>query len=136
FKRHINRDNHLGAKGELADKFATLIRVMWNDDDHDNLPLNIASELAWEKHLMRNSSIVVSLFQGQFCNRLFVEKHPHLLTILDGNDTWNCPRCNCPRRTTKQLSISRLPDILLIHLKRFSFYGPFKDKRYIFELDA
>ncbi|KAF0552767.1 cysteine proteinase [Gigaspora margarita] len=31
FKRHINRDNHLGAKGELADKFATLIRVMWSD---------------------------------------------------------------------------------------------------------
>ncbi|CAG8745738.1 588_t:CDS:2, partial [Gigaspora rosea] len=82
---------------------------------------------------MRNSSIVVSLFQGQFCNRLFVEKHPHLLTfikeeILDGNDAWNCPRSNYPRRTTKQLSISRLPDILLIHLKRFSFYGPFRDK--------
>ncbi|KAF0528276.1 cysteine proteinase [Gigaspora margarita] len=32
FKRHINRNNPLGAKGEeLADKFATLIRVMWSD---------------------------------------------------------------------------------------------------------
>ncbi|CAG8507206.1 27736_t:CDS:2 [Gigaspora margarita] len=223
FKRHINRDNPLGTKGELADKFATLIRVMWSDqyvsvspvtfkeaigcfapqfsgseqqdsqeflaylldglhedlnlnyhnteindltqdyDDIDNLPLNIASELAWEKHLMRNSSIVVSLFQGQFCNRLMCMTCGKTSTsfdvfmylslpiptniknfkrvdlemclksfikeeILDGNDAWNCPRCNCPRRTTKQLSISRLPDILLIHLKRFSFYGPFRDK--------
>ncbi|CAG8844369.1 17832_t:CDS:1, partial [Racocetra persica] len=31
FKRHINRDNPLGTKGVLADKFATLIRVMWSD---------------------------------------------------------------------------------------------------------
>ncbi|CAG8507712.1 20538_t:CDS:2 [Dentiscutata erythropus] len=229
YKRHINRDNPLGTKGELADKFATLIRVMWDDqyvsispvtfkeaigcfapqfsgseqqdsqeflaylldglhedlninyhnsqinyqndqinyqndqNDDDNLPLNLASELAWEKHLMRNSSIVVSLFQGQFCNRLmcmtcgktstsfdvFMYLSLPLPTniknntridlemclknfikeeILDGNDAWNCPRCNCPRRATKQLSISRLPDILLIHLKRFSFYGPFRDK--------
>ncbi|RIB13954.1 hypothetical protein C2G38_1692068, partial [Gigaspora rosea] len=60
---------------------AALVDSTQDDDDH-NLPLNIASELAWEKHLMRNSSIVVSLFQGQFCNRLFVEKHPHLLTYL------------------------------------------------------
>ncbi|KAF0552766.1 cysteine proteinase [Gigaspora margarita] len=159
----------LGAKGELADKFATLIRVMWSDQyvspvnlkkplddllfnslddgDHDNLPLNIASELL-EKHLMCNSYIVVSLFQGQFCNRFKNIKHVDLEMclksfikeeILDGNDAWNCPRCNCPRRTTKQLSISRLPDILLIHLKRFSFYGLLEinlKQRYIFELDA
>ncbi|CAG8441081.1 8870_t:CDS:2 [Scutellospora calospora] len=224
FKRHINRDNPLGTKGVLADKFATLIRVMWSDqyvsvspvsfkeaigcfapqfsgseqqdsqellaylldglhedlninshnsifnnstflntDEIEDLPLHVASDLAWEKHLMRNSSIVVSLFQGQFCNRLMCmtcgktsttfdvfmylslplptnskNKVPIDLEtclksfikeeILDGNDAWNCPRCNCPRRAVKQLSISRLPDILLIHLKRFSFYGPFRDK--------
>jgi ubiquitin carboxyl-terminal hydrolase 8 len=28
----------------------------------------------------------------------------------------------------KALTISRLPPILLIHLKRFSFHGPFTDK--------
>ncbi|CAG8478935.1 9169_t:CDS:2 [Racocetra fulgida] len=215
---------NLGTKGVLADKFATLIRVMWSDqyvsispvslkeavgcfapqfsgseqqdsqeflaylldglhedlninyhnfvnndsspqdaDELENLPPSITSELAWEKHLMRNSSIVVSLFQGQFCNRLMCMTCGKTSTsydvfmylslpiptniksnvrvylemclkgfikeeILDGNDAWNCPRCKCPRRATKQLSISRLPDILLIHLKRFSFYGPFRDK--------
>ncbi|CAG8622358.1 9116_t:CDS:2, partial [Cetraspora pellucida] len=223
FKRHINRDNPLGTNGVLADKFATLIRVMWSDqyvsispvslkeavgcfapqfsgseqqdsqeflaylldglhedlninynsvnndlapldaDEFEKLSPSIASELAWEKHLMRNSSIVVSLFQGQFCNRLMcmtcgktstsydvfmylslpiptnIKNNVHVdlemclksfikEEILDGNDAWNCPKCKCPRLTTKQLSISRLPDILLIHLKRFSFYGPFRDK--------
>jgi ubiquitin carboxyl-terminal hydrolase 8 len=40
----------------------------------------------------------------------------------------NCPRCKTLRRATKTLSLSRLPPVLLIHLKRFSFKGPFTDK--------
>jgi ubiquitin carboxyl-terminal hydrolase 8 len=40
----------------------------------------------------------------------------------------NCPRCKTLRKATKTLSISRLPPVLLIHLKRFSFRGPFTDK--------
>lgn len=48
--------------------------------------------------------------------------------ILDKADAWHCPKCNKPRRATKKLTISRLPQVLLIHLKRFSFKGPFTDK--------
>ncbi|KAJ1965077.1 ubiquitin-specific protease doa4, partial [Dimargaris xerosporica] len=44
--------------------------------------------------------------------------------ILDGDDRWHCPRCKSPQRTSKQLTITRLPDVLLVHLKRFSFQGP------------
>lgn len=40
----------------------------------------------------------------------------------------NCPRCKTLRKATKTLSLSRLPPVLLIHLKRFSFKGPFTDK--------
>lgn len=48
-------------------------------------------------------------------------------------ETWhlpyrNCPRCKTLRRATKKLSLSRLPPVLLIHLKRFSIKGPFTDK--------
>lgn len=39
-----------------------------------------------------------------------------------------CPNCKTLRKATKQLSLSRLPPVLLIHLKRFSFKGPFTDK--------
>lgn len=48
--------------------------------------------------------------------------------ILDKEDAWRCPQCKQPRRATKRLTIARLPPILLIHFKRFSFHGPFSDK--------
>ncbi|GAA5935570.1 hypothetical protein JCM1841_004431 [Sporobolomyces salmonicolor] len=48
--------------------------------------------------------------------------------ILDKDDAWFCPRCKKNRKATKKLSLSKLPPILVIHLKRFSFHGPFSDK--------
>ncbi|KAH3668439.1 hypothetical protein OGAPHI_002193 [Ogataea philodendri] len=39
--------------------------------------------------------------------------------ILDSDDSWFCPHCNKKQRTMKQLRISRLPQVLIIHLKRF-----------------
>ncbi|BGP70274.1 ubiquitin-specific protease doa4 [Rhodotorula toruloides] len=40
--------------------------------------------------------------------------------ILAGENAWNCPRCRqlCP--TSKRLSVARLPQFLIIHLKRFT----------------
>ncbi|KAJ3211545.1 ubiquitin-specific protease doa4 [Dinochytrium kinnereticum] len=48
--------------------------------------------------------------------------------VLDGDDAWHCPRCKTRRRTKKTLTVSRLPTVLIVHLKRFYFQGPFKDK--------
>lgn len=48
--------------------------------------------------------------------------------VLEKADAWHCPKCKKPRRATKQLSFSRLPPVLLLHLKRFTFRGPFTDK--------
>ncbi|KAK6526116.1 ubiquitin-specific protease doa4 [Arthrobotrys megalospora] len=48
--------------------------------------------------------------------------------ILDGDDAWHCPVCKKPRRASKQLSISRMPVVLIIHLKRFSSQGMWRDK--------
>ncbi|POW21643.1 hypothetical protein PSHT_02169 [Puccinia striiformis] len=48
--------------------------------------------------------------------------------IMEKDDAWNCPKCKVRRKATKRLSLSKLPPILLIHLKRFSFKGPFSDK--------
>ena len=40
-----------------------------------------------------------------------------------------CPECKAHREATKQLSVWRLPECLIIHLKRFSFRNIlFKDK--------
>jgi len=48
--------------------------------------------------------------------------------IMDRGNAWKCPHCQALRRATKQLSLSRLPPVLLIQLKRFSVNGPFTDK--------
>lgn len=39
--------------------------------------------------------------------------------ILDGDDRWMCPVCKSKQRSSKQLRISRLPQVLCVHLKRF-----------------
>jgi ubiquitin carboxyl-terminal hydrolase 8 len=43
---------------------------------------------------------------------------------------WNCPKCKEPRDAIKKLDISKLPPVLIIHLKRFSAeaYTSFRKK--------
>lgn len=41
------------------------------------------------------------------------------LEILDGEDRWNCSKCKKLRKSTKKITITRLPSNLIIHLKRF-----------------
>ncbi|KAF9127736.1 ubiquitin-specific protease doa4 [Mortierella sp. 14UC] len=127
------------------------------------LPEIEASEIAWQRYLRRDSSIIVSIFQGQYKSRLCCGKcgktsttynafmyltlpvkakvssrQPQTLTsclnafvepeLMEGDNAWNCPKCKKARKATKQLTISRVPDVLLIQLKRFSSDGPFKNK--------
>ncbi|KZT67329.1 cysteine proteinase [Daedalea quercina L-15889] len=128
----------------------------------EKLPVQIASEQEWQIWRMRNDSLVVDFFQGQFRNRLecltchktsttyntfmyltlpiptgralskvslyqcldaFVKEE-----VMEKSDAWNCPHCKTMRKATKTLSLSRLPPVLLIHLKRFSSKGHFTDK--------
>ncbi|KAL8832376.1 MAG: hypothetical protein Q9191_000295 [Dirinaria sp. TL-2023a] len=39
---------------------------------------------------------------------------------LSGDEVWKCPYCKCEREATKKITITRAPQILVIHLKRFS----------------
>ncbi|GAA5997886.1 ubiquitin carboxyl-terminal hydrolase [Rhodotorula paludigena] len=41
--------------------------------------------------------------------------------IMHGDNAWNCPRCRCPCPASKRLSVARLPQFLIIHLKRFAY---------------
>lgn len=43
--------------------------------------------------------------------------------ILSENDAWYCPRCKEHRRASKTFELWKAPDILVIHLKRFSAQG-------------
>ena len=48
--------------------------------------------------------------------------------ILSENDAWYCPRCKERRRASKKFELWKSPDILVIHLKRFSAQGRLRDK--------
>lgn len=43
--------------------------------------------------------------------------------ILSENDAWYCPRCKEHRRASKTFELWKAPDILVVHLKRFSAQG-------------
>lgn len=48
--------------------------------------------------------------------------------VLSEENAWYCNRCKELRRADKKLEIWTLPDILVIHLKRFSAHRSFRDK--------
>ncbi|KAL0060484.1 ubiquitin-specific protease doa4 [Marasmius tenuissimus] len=48
--------------------------------------------------------------------------------LMEKGDAWDCPRCKTKQSASKQLSLARLPPILVIHIKRFEANGRFSDK--------
>lgn len=38
---------------------------------------------------------------------------------LSGDEVWKCPHCKCEREATKKITITRAPQFLVIHFKRF-----------------
>ncbi|XP_062404817.1 ubiquitin carboxyl-terminal hydrolase 8 [Sardina pilchardus] len=134
-------------------------RKRYKEEANDHLDDVKAAELAWGKHKLLNSSIIVSLFQGQFkstvqcltchrksrtfeafmylslplassnkcslqeCLKLFSKEE----RLTDANKVF-CRHCKAHRDSTKKLEIWKVPPILLVHLKRFSYEGRWKQK--------
>ncbi|KAG5255304.1 ubiquitin carboxyl-terminal hydrolase family protein [Salix suchowensis] len=63
---------------------------------------------------------VVSLFS---CLEAFLTEEP-----LGPDDMWYCPSCKEHRQATKKLDLWMLPDVLVFHLKRFSYSRYLKNK--------
>ncbi|KAJ2490733.1 ubiquitin-specific protease doa4 [Coemansia sp. RSA 2050] len=80
----------------------------------------LASTLVRKSSLGRSSAPPVSIYQ---CLDAYSE-----VEVLDGDNRWHCPRCQTKRRASKRLLISRLPLVLIVHLKRFSTIGHFREK--------
>ncbi|XP_009622829.1 ubiquitin carboxyl-terminal hydrolase 9 [Nicotiana tomentosiformis] len=62
----------------------------------------------------------ISLFS---CLEAFLKEEP-----LGPDDMWYCPGCKEHRQASKKLDLWRLPDILVFHLKRFSYSRWLKNK--------
>ncbi|KAK1397246.1 Ubiquitin carboxyl-terminal hydrolase [Heracleum sosnowskyi] len=62
----------------------------------------------------------ISLYK---CLEGFLKEEP-----LGPEDMWYCPSCKEHREAKKKLDLWRLPEILVVHLKRFSYNRLFKNK--------
>ena len=112
----------------------------------ENLP---ASEKAWLEYTKAKESFILRLFYGQikstvkctqcgeesatfetFSNlslelpmynidRCHITECFNMYFHGEKISGWNCPRCKCARDAIKKLDISKLPPVLVIHLKRF-----------------
>jgi hypothetical protein len=57
------------------------------------------------------------------CFKLFLEKE-----YLGVGDEWYCPKCKSFQKATKQFDIFRIPEILVVHLKRFQYNKFWREK--------
>lgn len=57
------------------------------------------------------------------CLDSFLKEEP-----LGPDDMWFCPNCKEHRQATKKLDLWRLPEVLVVHLKRFSYSRFLKNK--------
>ena len=48
--------------------------------------------------------------------------------MLSEQDPWYCSDCKDFRQATKKMDLYRLPNILILHLKRFSYTRLWRDK--------
>lgn len=81
----------------------------------------------------KNQSIAFDNFQD--LSLAFIKKGDTTLTemlkfYLSAEDinSYTCAKCRQQRKCVRQLQLWRLPNILVIHLKRFQYNGPYRNK--------
>ncbi|PKA49629.1 Ubiquitin carboxyl-terminal hydrolase 5 [Apostasia shenzhenica] len=102
-----------------------LVFVNWSHKDfkkYDTHSLEIIPEVyKYGGPLPKRSRIEpLSLYA---CLDAFLREEP-----LVPEDMWFCPKCKEQRQASKKLDLWRLPEVLAIHLKRFSFSRSTKQK--------
>ncbi|KAL5726749.1 ubiquitinyl hydrolase 1 [Ranunculus cassubicifolius] len=105
-----------------SDSATQTVTVDWSERDLDMYNLsyleNLPAACKPTKKAARRDSI--SLFS---CLEAFLKEEP-----LGPDDMWFCPSCKEHRQASKKLDLWRLPEILVVHLKRFSYSRWSKNK--------
>ncbi|KAF9976634.1 CSN-associated deubiquitinating enzyme Ubp12 [Actinomortierella ambigua] len=95
-----------------------------------------ADQALWD---VRDEKIVDPILQEEL-DQALSSKNKKVITLEDclseytkeeqlgEDDLWYCPSCKEHRQATKKLDIWKLPDLLVVHLKRFSHTRSWRDK--------
>ncbi|XP_014283292.1 ubiquitin carboxyl-terminal hydrolase 31 isoform X1 [Halyomorpha halys] len=73
-------------------------------------------------HVVEHSSVKLLKQNSELGGSVTLEECFQLYTkeeVLGAEDAWHCPSCNLKQEVVKKLGLWSLPDILVIHLKRF-----------------
>ncbi|KAI4372132.1 hypothetical protein MLD38_010403 [Melastoma candidum] len=118
--------NHKPITKDTVIRSGNIVRVVleWTEREHE---LYDASSLKDPPEVHKSRLTVkktrpeaISLFS---CLDAFLKEEP-----LGPDDMWYCPSCKEHRQATKKLDLWKLPDILVVHLKRFSYSRYLKNK--------
>ncbi|KAL2536018.1 ubiquitin-specific protease 8 [Forsythia ovata] len=99
------------------------ILVCWSDktvQQYNVQPLSLLPEVFKSGFFTKRPQDSVSLYK---CLEAFLKEEP-----LGPEDMWYCPVCKKHCQASKKLDLWRLPKILVIHLKRFSYNRFLKNK--------
>ncbi|KAI4322496.1 hypothetical protein L6164_022186 [Bauhinia variegata] len=116
----ILMDEPLAVKGETKRLY---VLVCWSDkqiQQYDKQLFSLLPEVYKPGFSAKRSQDTVSLYK---CLEAFLQEEP-----LGPEDMWYCPGCKEHRQASKKLDLWRLPEILVIHLKRFQYSRFMKNK--------
>ncbi|XP_062074713.1 ubiquitin carboxyl-terminal hydrolase 10-like isoform X2 [Humulus lupulus] len=129
FKLFVTDGNSSSCKPIEKDTLLNSSRVVkvfldWTDKEHNLYDISFLKDLP-EVHkagftVKKTRPEAISLFT---CLEAFLKEEP-----LGPDDMWYCPRCKEHRQATKKLDLWMLPEILVFHLKRFSYSRYLKNK--------
>ncbi|KAI4343170.1 hypothetical protein MLD38_027704 [Melastoma candidum] len=118
--------NHKPVNRDTVIRPGNIVKILldWTEKEHELYDASYLKDLP-EVHksgmtAKKTRQEAISLFS---CLDAFLKEEP-----LGPDDMWYCPSCKEHRQATKKLDLWKLPDILVVHLKRFSYSRYFKNK--------
>ena len=103
----------------LAERPPNCLIMQWKDDPESNYRIRVSSkelDHSANYHELLNQINEKNATSLEDCLRMFTDTEE-----LSLEDSWHCPKCQKPQKASKQLTIWRLPKILIMQLKRFSY---------------
>lgn len=118
-------DNRMDESGKpLKLTSQTYIAVDWDTKVKEKFySEKAAEELDIHESFHMKNTAKKQIIQLSECLELFTTKEK-----LGADDPWYCPQCKKHQQATKKFDLWSLPNILVIHLKRFSYNRYWRDK--------
>uniref|UniRef100_A0A2P2M481 ubiquitinyl hydrolase 1 n=1 Tax=Rhizophora mucronata TaxID=61149 RepID=A0A2P2M481_RHIMU len=126
YLEHIYGEREINMRGQLRVPISNNrlnVHVLWSEkmiERYDTCLLTSLPEVFKPQLCIRRPQECASLYK---CLEAFLKEEP-----LGPEDMWYCPNCKKHRQASKKLDLWRLPEILVVHLKRFSYSRYIKNK--------